>query len=186
MTSKPRANIPLLLNTVLAGLNYLSAKELSRLGVKTQGGRALVILLHQRRLRCSILSRMLGLEATALSHLLRGLARNRLIVRNRVENDNRAVEVSLTDKGRGVAKKCDAVTRAYERRMLEGLDARDLRALQDILTRMSTNIVPPRRPVVALAKRGATAPAARSPASSRRTGARRTPARTRNSGRRKP
>jgi DNA-binding MarR family transcriptional regulator len=152
MRSKPLTNIPFLLNTVLAGLNNLSARDLTRLGVKAQAARALIILLQQSQLRCSVLSRMLGLEATALSHLLRSLARKQFIARNRVENDNRAVEVRLTDKGRRIAKKCHDVTRTHEHRMLQGLDAQDLQALQKILAKMNDNVVPPERRIRVIAK----------------------------------
>jgi DNA-binding MarR family transcriptional regulator len=147
MDTKPAVNIPLLLNTVLAGLNTLSAKELAQIGVTTQSARALVVLLHHAELRCSRLSRLLGLEATALSHLLRALARKHLIIRNRVENDNRAVEVRLSDKGRRVAQACQTATRGYERTLLTGLEADELLLLQRVLTKMNDNIAPlTRRP----------------------------------------
>lgn len=143
--TKSPVNIPLLLNTVLAGLNTLSARDVARLGVTMPSARALIVLLHASQLRCSALSRLLGLEATALSHLLRALARKQLIVRNRVENDNRAVEVRLSEKGRRTAQACETATRTYERTLMTGLDAAELRLLQRILTKMNDNIAPLRR-----------------------------------------
>jgi DNA-binding MarR family transcriptional regulator len=143
--SKPPSNITLLLNTVLAGLNNVSAKDLAQLGLTTQSARALVVLLHYPRLRCSALARLLGLEATALSHLLRALARKQLIVRNRLEKDNRAVEVHLSEKGRRVAKACQSATRAYERKLLTGLQADELDTLRRVLSKMTENILPPPR-----------------------------------------
>jgi MarR family transcriptional regulator, organic hydroperoxide resistance regulator len=142
---KPIASIPLLLNGVLAELNMLSAKELTRLGLTPQSARALLVLLHYSQMRCSSMARLLGLEATALSHLLRALARKQLIIRNRVENDNRAVEVRLSEKGRRVAQACNAATGAYERKLLTGLDTNELELLQRILTKMRDNIEPLRR-----------------------------------------
>jgi DNA-binding MarR family transcriptional regulator len=142
---KPVASIPLLLNGVLAELNMLSAKELARLDLTPQSGRALIVLLQHAQMRCSSMARLLGLEATALSHLLRALARKHLIIRNRVANDNRAVEVRLSEKGRRVALACNSATRAYERRLLTGLDAAELELLQRMLTRMRDNIEPLRR-----------------------------------------
>lgn len=171
--TKPSANIPLLLNTVLAGLNTLSARDVARLGVTMPSARALIVLLHASQMRCSSLSRLLGLEATALSHLLRALARKHLIVRNRVENDNRAVEVRLSEKGRRTAQACETATRTYERTLLTGLDATELRVLQRILTKMNDNIAPlRRRPRAAAGASGAPdRPAARG---GRRGGATRT------------
>lgn len=145
MTASPSTNIPQLLNTVLVGLNTVSGKDLVRLGVKGQSARALMALLDHTELRCSKMSRLLGLEATALSHLLRALARKRLIVRTRVENDNRAVEVRLTEQGRRLARACQDVTHSYERKLLQGLTAGELQALQRILQKMDDNITPLRR-----------------------------------------
>jgi DNA-binding MarR family transcriptional regulator len=145
MTLKPPSNIPLLLNNVLSGLNSLSAKDLALLGLTAQSARALMVLSHYAHLRCSRLSRLLGLEATALSHLLRALARKQLIIRNRVENDNRAVEVCLSDKGKRIARACRTATQAYERRLLFGLDSDELVMLQRILGKMSENVTLPRK-----------------------------------------
>ena len=141
----PLTSIPLLLNGVLAELNMLSAKDLARLGLTPPSARALIVLLQHSQMRCSSMARLLGLEATALSHLLRALARKHLIIRNRVANDNRAVEVRLSEKGRRIAQACNAATGAYERRLLTGLDAAELDLLQRALTRMRDNIEPLRR-----------------------------------------
>jgi DNA-binding MarR family transcriptional regulator len=142
MQSNSHTDIPQLLNTVLSGLNNLSARDLARLGVKGQSARALIVLLDHGQLRCSRLSRLLGLEATALSHLLRTLARKHLIMRTRVENDNRAVEVRLTERGRRVAQACQGLTCAFERKLLRGLSSQELRLLERILHKMDDNITP--------------------------------------------
>lgn len=135
----------MLLNIIMSGLNNQSAKDLARLGVTPQMARSLVILLQHPRLRCSALARLLGLEATALSHLLRSLARKQLIVRNRVEKDNRAVEVHLTDKGKRIARACHQVVQMHESRMLQGFGAIDMRRLQQALYTIANNITPAER-----------------------------------------
>lgn len=140
-------NIALVINRVLAGLNALAACDLAALGVTPQAARALVILLQYPGLRCALLSRLLALEATSLSHLLRALHRAQLIVRTRVENDNRAVEVRLTPKGTRIAKACRKLARAGERRLLSGLDRQDLAALERILGKLSDNVTPVERRV---------------------------------------
>jgi DNA-binding MarR family transcriptional regulator len=145
MKSQRLTNIPLVINRVLSGLNNLAARDLAKLGVAPQGARALVILLQYPELRCALLSRLLGLEATALSHLLRVLSRGRLIVRDRVENDNRAVEVRLTPQGARIAKACRELALAHERQLLNGLDPQELAMLDRILARLSDNVTPAAR-----------------------------------------
>jgi len=145
MKSQRLTNIPLVINRVLSGLNNLAARDLAKLGVAPQGARALVILLQYPQLRCALLSRVLGLEATALSHLLRVLTRDCLIVRDRVEDDNRAVEVRLTPQGARVAKACRELALAHERQLLNGLDPQELVMLDRILARLSDNVTPDAR-----------------------------------------
>lgn len=150
MDAKHLTNIPLQINRVLAGLNNLSARDLTERDITPQSARALVILLQHSRLRCALMARLLGLEATALSHLLRAMSRQQLIVRNRVENDNRAVEVTLTAKGTRVAEACQNLARDHERQLLDGLAPGDLAQLGRILNKLCDNVTPPERRIKSL------------------------------------
>jgi MarR family transcriptional regulator, organic hydroperoxide resistance regulator len=145
MNAKHLTNIPLQISRVLAGLNNLSARDLTELDLTPQSARALVVLLQHSRLRCALMARLLGLEATALSHLLRAMSREQLIVRNRVENDNRAVEVTLTARGTRVAAACQSLAQAHERQLLDGLAPGDLAQLDRILNKLCDNVTPPER-----------------------------------------
>lgn len=140
-------HIALVINRVLAGLNALAARDLTTLGVTPQAARALVVLLQYPGLRCALLSRLLALEAASLSHLLRALDRQQLIIRTRLKNDNRAVAVRLTPKGARVAKACLELAREGERQLLSGLDRQDLAALERILGKLSDNVTPVERRV---------------------------------------
>jgi DNA-binding MarR family transcriptional regulator len=145
MTSKQLTNVPLQMNRVLAGLNNLTARDLTDLAITPQTARALVVLLQHGELRCALMARLLGLEATALSHLLRAMSREQLIVRNRVDNDNRAVEVALTAQGARMARSCQTLALAHERQLLEGLAPGELAELQRILNKLCDNVTPPER-----------------------------------------
>jgi MarR family transcriptional regulator, organic hydroperoxide resistance regulator len=147
MELKALTNIPVLMHTLLAQLNSLAADDLARIGVTAQSARALIMLMQHSELRCSMLSRLLGLEATTLSHLLRALSNDQLIVRNRVANDNRAVVVRLTAKGKRVAGACYDLALANERTLMTGLDAKDLQMLARILDQMGANVTPEDRRV---------------------------------------
>ncbi len=138
------------INRVLAGLNSLSAGDLADLGVTPQSARALMVLQQYTQLRCALMARLLGLEATALSHLLRAMSRDQLIVRSRVDNDNRAVEVALTAKGAHVAGTCQRLALAHERKLLAGLAPAELAAFTRVLDRMCDNVTPPERRIPGL------------------------------------
>jgi DNA-binding MarR family transcriptional regulator len=144
---KHLTNIPLQINRVLAGLNSLTARDLTELAITPQTARALVVLLQHRQLRCALMARLLGLEATALSHLLRAMSRDQLIVRSRVDNDNRAVEVALTAQGTRVAKACQNLAVAQEQQLLDGLAPDELAELDRILAKLCDNVTPPERRV---------------------------------------
>lgn len=147
MQSKKLTNIPVMMNTLLANLSGLVAEDLARIGVTVQSARALIMLIQYSELRCAVLSRMLGLEATTLSHLLRALSRDGLIVRDRVENDNRAVVVSLTAKGRRVATACRKLALSNEHTLLNGLDSKTLQLFAQVLAHMQMNVTSAHRRV---------------------------------------
>jgi DNA-binding MarR family transcriptional regulator len=81
-----------------------------------------------------------GLEATALSHLLRSLAAQDLIQRARAASDQRSIEVRLTSWGRDVAEQCRSVNARTASLLVDGLDQKDVQTLHSILTRMNANL----------------------------------------------
>jgi DNA-binding MarR family transcriptional regulator len=105
-----------------------------------QGARVLTCLLEKEPLCCSDLANAVGLEATALSHLLRSLAAQDLIQRARTASDQRSIEVRLTSWGRDVAEQCRSVNARTASLLVDGLDQKDVQTLHSILTRMNANL----------------------------------------------
>jgi DNA-binding MarR family transcriptional regulator len=138
------ASLTLLMNSVIARISRETFKDLSELGLNVQSARVLILLLERNGLRCSALARHVGLEATALSHLLRLLADQGLVTRERVKEDNRAVEVRLTPKGLQLARTCRSVDLDKQRILLKGVDPRDIEHFTALLSRMSDNLNEPR------------------------------------------
>ena len=128
------------MSSVAARFGRESLRGLSGGKFGVQGARVLTFLLEQEGLRCSSLANAIGLEATALSHLLRSLADQDLIARNRAQSDQRTIEVSLTPKGRDLAMQCRAMNLQMESILIKGLGEADLQSLHGILTRMSANL----------------------------------------------
>jgi DNA-binding MarR family transcriptional regulator len=140
VVSLDQASLTLLMNSVVARVSRESFKDLSDLGLNVQSARVLILLLERTSARCSPLARDVGLEATALSHLLRVLAEQGLIVRDRVKEDNRAVEVRLTQKGRSLARTCRSVDLDKQKVLLKGVDPKEIERFTALLCRMSENL----------------------------------------------
>jgi DNA-binding MarR family transcriptional regulator len=138
------ASLTLMMNSVVARVARETFKDISDLGLNIQSARVLILRLERTCLRCSSLARDVGLEATALSHLLRVMAEQGLVTRERVKEDNRAVEVRLTQKGRQLARSCRSVDLDKQRILLSGIAPKDVEQLATLLTRMSDNLNDPR------------------------------------------
>lgn len=134
------ANLPLLMSSLVSRLGRETVRGLTGLRLGAQGARVLVFLLEQSGLRCSALAQAVGLEATALSHLLRSLADQGLIERERARNDNRSIEVRLTQKGREVARRCQEIGGQSEKHLMAGMSEQELLQLHGLLLRMSANM----------------------------------------------
>ena len=132
----------LLMSSVATRFGRETLRGLTGCKLGMQGARVLIHLLEQEGLRCSSLANAVGLEATALSHLLRSLADQGLIQRARASKDQRSIEVSLTPRGREVAEQCRAVNAQTENLLVAGLDQSDVQNLHAILMRMSANLEP--------------------------------------------
>jgi DNA-binding MarR family transcriptional regulator len=132
--------VPQLMNRVMAGLNSRAAKDFAAIGTTVLGARILTNLLRFGAVRTSRLGALSGLDRTALSHLLGGMERRGLIERVRVKSDNRAVEVSLTIKGRAAAHKCHAAGLNHEALLLDGVPRSQIEFIRAVLARMLDNV----------------------------------------------
>ena len=80
------------------------------------------------------LSRLLQLDPGTLSPLLKRLEASGLLVRRRDSKDERALAVTLTDKGRLLRRDAEKIPPAVVARL--GMDLGELRALHQSLTRV--------------------------------------------------
>jgi DNA-binding MarR family transcriptional regulator len=78
------------------------------------------------------LSKLLKLEAPTLSPLLKRLQSAGLVERHRDPADERSLQVSLTERGRGLRAQAVGVPRAIIERL--GMSVKELETLQDVLT----------------------------------------------------
>ena len=130
----------LLMSSVATRFGRETIRGLTGCKIGMQGARVLIHLLEQEGLRCASLATAVGLEATALSHLMRSLANQGLIQRTRASADQRGIEVSLTPKGREIAQMCREVNAQTEELLMTGLNQADVQNLHATLSRMSANL----------------------------------------------
>lgn len=135
-----KSSLWLLMSSVATRFGRETIRGLTGCKIGMQGARVLIHLLEQEGLRCASLATAVGLEATALSHLMRSLANQGLIQRARSSGDQRGVEVSLTNRGREVAQMCRQANARTEELLMAGLEKADVQNLHDILSRMSANL----------------------------------------------
>jgi DNA-binding MarR family transcriptional regulator len=151
-----------LLHRIVARASANANEEFRPYGFNVQGARVLIALLDAGPTRVGELSYALAIDLSTLSHLLRRFSREDLVIRSRVDVDNRSVSVALTAKGRGIARKCKAARARHEAMLLKGFIAPDIRSVRDMLRRICANVekrhpdaLTPRRPRAVAAGRTA-------------------------------
>lgn len=117
-----------------------TVNDFARKGINVQTCRVLLSLYHHGLLRPGILAFLVGLEQTAMSHLLKGMTRRGLIDRERDKQDNRAVDICLTPKGRRLAFYCHETALKQEQLLLKNLSRKEIDALRGIVWKMDENI----------------------------------------------
>lgn len=104
-------------------------------GLSLTGLRVLAIL-RDRRLRIGDLARYLGLEKSTMTGLVGRAERKGLLLRAPNEQDARAVDVVLTDRGHEVAAELERAIRDALEPLTGRLDATDRHTLRVLLERM--------------------------------------------------
>ena len=80
-----------------------------------------------------------GIERTTLSRLLTRMQAKGLLKRRRVTDDQRAVTVSLSQKGRALGQARHPTFRDYESVLLKGISAGETQQMKRLLLRMAAN-----------------------------------------------
>ena len=140
--------ITALLHRIVARVSASANEEFRPFGFNVQGARVLISLLDAGPTRVGDLGRALAIDLSTLSHLLRRFSRDELLVRSRVDADNRSVSVMLTPRGRQVAQKCKMARVRHESLLLKGFAAAEIEAARNLLRRVCANVEgPPLDPV---------------------------------------
>ena len=132
--------ITALLHRIVARTSANANEEFRPYGFNVQGARVLIALLDAGSTRVGHLSYALAIDLSTLSHLLRRFSHAGLVVRSRIDADNRAVSVVLTAEGRKIARKCKVARARHEAMVLKGFLAPDIKSVRDMLRRICANV----------------------------------------------
>ena len=138
--SPPEPSIPYLIHRIAVRIEDSVNARARKYGLKVSEIRVLMRLLEHGDMRVGALAERTSLEISALSHTLRRLGEAGWIQRSRAASDNRQVLVSLTAKGKRLARLLHPHIRRYNDVARQGIPAAELRLLRRALDRIYDNI----------------------------------------------
>ncbi len=115
-------------------------RQARKYGVNAQAWRVLSALLAVDEQRVGELAGNTAIELSTLSHFFRGMGRDGLIKRRRIDDDQRSVEVFLTPAGRALADKVAPLGKAHKQAALAGFSEDEAQTLKALLKRVADNI----------------------------------------------
>lgn len=100
----------------------------------------MIVLLHHPGIRPSQLCDRAGIDDSTLSQMLRRLKAEALIVREKMEGDERSVSLHLTRKWRAMVQDCDRLSRENEADLLGALSKAEAAQLRTVLMRVRAGL----------------------------------------------
>ena len=141
MKSPPEPSFPYLIHRIAVRIEDSINAKARKYRLKVSEIRVLMRLLDHGDVRVGELAALTSLEPSALSHILRRLGEAGWVSRMRATSDNRQVLVSLTAKGRRLARLLHPHIRRYNDIAGRGLSAAQRLALRAALATIYENIV---------------------------------------------
>lgn len=135
--------VPYLLNYVVSLMNVEFQAVLRRYRLPFRQWRVLAFLQDQDRMPIGQLASQTATDQTTLSRIITQMENHGLVVRQVRPEDNRFVEIFLTDRGRSTFESILPVALALRDRYLAGFDPAETEALVASLRKIVANIEPP-------------------------------------------
>jgi DNA-binding MarR family transcriptional regulator len=142
MSRKPNLQdfLPYLLNRAGLRVGLMFSRDIEPFEVTLPMWRVLIELWNNGDHRLGELSERTSIDMSTLSRLLVGMQRKNLIVRRRSGLDGRALSLTLTPRGLALTEKIVPYAVRYEGVAMEGMSAREVATLKDLLTRVYVNL----------------------------------------------
>lgn len=116
------------------------SKELKRFNLSLTEWRVCVALHHKEHQRLSDLASHTSTDASTLSRVVDGLLQRGVLVRERSNEDARALALGLTEAGRDLTLRIIPLAQLYERVSLSGLSNAQTESLRDMLVMVYNNL----------------------------------------------
>lgn len=133
-------SLPYLLNRVGVRISDLFERELAADGLTVPMYRVIAALAERPEQRLSDLSIMVGVELAALSRMVAGMEKRRLLRRRRPPENLRTINISLTAAGRALAARLLPRGMHYEQVAMRSLDEAAIATLKAQLVTIFANL----------------------------------------------
>lgn len=132
--------IPYLLARAGTRMGQSFSRELRQFNLSLTEWRVCVALHHQAHQRLSDLALHTSTDPSTLSRVVDGLLQRGVLVRDRSDEDARALALSLTEAGRELTLRIIPLAQLYERVSLSGLTLAQAESLRDMLRLVYDNL----------------------------------------------
>ena len=132
-------SLTFLMHRIVTRVEAAMNKRAHPLGLSVEGVRILIRLAAKDYQTVGDLARQTNIERSTLSRALARMEREGVVRKKRLPADNRAVAISLTPKGRALAKTQLPTFREYERLVLRGITLKKVDAFKAALIAMHRN-----------------------------------------------
>ena len=137
----PQASIAYLIHRIAVRLEDSINAKARKYRLRIGEIRVLMRILTYGNLSVGRLAEMTSIEPSALSHLLRRLAQEGWVTRNRSAKDNRRVHIQLTERGRNFAQMLQPYIREYNDAATKGIKPNEMIVLRTQLEKIYQNIL---------------------------------------------
>jgi MarR family transcriptional regulator, organic hydroperoxide resistance regulator len=143
--SRPRAlsfetYIPFLVNRAATAMLMFAASEFEPHGLTVPKWRVLFLLWERETCSFATCMELASIGAPTFSRLTATMEREGLIVRTRVPEDTRALDLAITAKGRALIESLMPVAITSEKKYLNGVTAAERAALRSALGKIYRNL----------------------------------------------
>jgi DNA-binding MarR family transcriptional regulator len=135
-----RDTLPFALHRLAARSVAQATSDFAAMGLTVSEARVMIVTLQHEPIRVSAVAAGTAIELSTLSHMLGRLERDKLVKRTRDANDSRSVAVTLTPRGRQIAKKAQAASYDHQEIMLAGLTPDQIATLRALLRHVYDNV----------------------------------------------
>jgi DNA-binding MarR family transcriptional regulator len=132
--------LPYLLNRAGLRVGLMFSRDIEPFDVTLPMWRVMVELWHNGEHRLGELSERTSIDMSTLSRLVVAMQRKNLIVRRRSGLDGRALSLTLTPRGLALTETIVPHALHYEDVAMEGMSAREVATLKDMLKRVYSNL----------------------------------------------